>query len=120
MFVTTISNTKSKDSNFYTNYKATRSGPDHSLSGRQQRKLDGRLSGRGFARVYFEPHKHGPRRARRAVMPEARGKAVVSGRVKARRRGEYCGRKLERLIRSGAPLREVARLRREIRDFLTK
>jgi hypothetical protein len=85
---------------------------------RQQRKLEGRLSGDGFQRVYFQTHKHGNRLARLRVVPEARGKAVAGGRRKAQRRGEFCGRKLERLVRCGAPLREVQALRREIRAFL--
>ena len=111
---------KSKDSHFYTAYKATRSGPEHALTRRQQRKLEGRLSGRGFKLVYFETSKYGPRRSRRAAVPSSRGKALVSGRVKAQRRGEHAGRKLERLIRCGAPLCVVCSLRREIRDFLRK
>jgi len=109
---------KTPDSNYFSGYKAKHRGPEHQASPRQQRKLAGRASGRGFERVYFETHKHGPRSQRRRLVPAARGKAVVGGRVKAQRRGEFCGRKLERLIRAGAPLREVLALRREIRDFL--
>ena len=98
--------------------KGKRRGPEHTLSSRQQRKLDGRLSGEGFQRVYFQPRPQGTRRMLRAVVPEARGKATVGGRRKAQRRGEHAGRKLERLVRCGAPLREVLALRREIRAFL--
>ena len=69
-----------------------RRGPNHEFSMRQQRKLEGRLSGDGFQRVYFQTHKHGNRLARLRVVPEARGKAVAGGRRKAQRRGEFCGR----------------------------
>jgi len=95
-------------------------GPSHQMSKRQQRKLEGCLSGAGLQRVYFQTHKHGNRLARLRVVPAARGKATVGGRAKAQRKGEFCGRKLERLIRCGAPLREVLALRREIREFLAK
>ena len=55
---------------------------------------------------------------RRSYYASRKGKAVEDGRRKKAVRGEFCGRKLERLIRSGAPLQVVQRLRWQIRDFL--
>lgn len=57
-------------------------------------------------------------RQRRFYYASRKGKVVEDGRRKKRTRGEYCGRKLDRLIRAGAPLNVVTRLRRQIRDFL--
>ena len=72
----------------------------------------------GYRPIFFNLDVTGlNHKQRRSYYASRKGKAVEEGKKK-RLRGMYCGRKLERLIRAGAPLREVKGLKRQIRDFL--
>jgi hypothetical protein len=86
------------------------------LSRRERRDQPG-----GYEPVLFNLDVTGlNHKQRRSYYASRKGKAVDDGRKKKRIRGEYCGRKLERLIRAGAPLHVVQKLRYQIRDFLDK
>ena len=89
-------------------------------SRRQARKLEARLLKTGWEPVYFQLHKTGlNHQQRRQYIGQRKNKALEDARRKKQDRGEFCGRKLERLIRCGAPLFEVNALKREIRKFLS-
>ena len=84
------------------------------LARRERRRTPG-----GYVPILFNLDVTGlNHKQRRSYYASRKGKAVEDGRRKKAARGEFCGRKLERLIRSGAPLRVVQRLRWQIRDFL--
>ena len=88
--------------------------PKLSRGERRSKRLFG-----GYIPVFFNLDVTGlNHKQRRSYYASLKGKALVDGHKKKRIRGEYCGRKLERLIRSGAPLHVVQRLRWQIRDFL--
>ena len=93
--------------------------PERPALSRQERKHAWRREGDLYRPIFFNLDVTGlNHKQRRSYYASRKGKAVEEGRKKKRLRGEYCGRKLERLIRAGAPLREVIRLKRQIRDFL--
>jgi hypothetical protein len=101
-----------------TKYRPTRQ-PDHPKQARQVRKRAWLHGGSPYVPIFFNLDSTGlNHRQRRSHYASSRGKAVDEGRKKKRIRGEYCGRKLERLIRAGAPLGVVQSLRWKIRDFL--
>jgi len=83
---------------------------------RQARKAAARAALQGFQPLIGEMHAAGNRRTRRAWQSQ-RGSA--GWRQKKAVRGEYYGRKLEELIRSGAPFVKVRYERSVMRSLLT-
>lgn len=71
-----------------------------------------------FTPIINEMHPHGNRRTRRYAHAVSQGRVGEGWKRKKRIRGEYYGRKLDSLIRSGAPMREVQRERIIIRALL--
>lgn len=99
------------------------------LSKRQQRKAAARRAmllaktkaereAAAFRPILCRMHKHGPRHYRRRMNAVNRGCVGEAWRRKKYIRGEYYGRKLERLIRSGAPFYKVRAEREVIRALL--
>lgn len=85
---------------------------------RQARKAEARAAGTGFTPIMGEMHPHGNRHARRHASAVARSRVGDGWRRKKALRGEYYGRKLENLIRSGAPLAHVRAEQIIIRSLL--
>lgn len=97
---------------------------------RQQRKAEARVAmalaktraereAAAFKPVINEMRPHGNRRTRRYASAVSQGRVGDGWKRKKRIRGEYYGCKLDSLIRSGAPMREVQRERIIMRALLS-
>jgi hypothetical protein len=100
------------------------------LSQRQRRKAEAREAmalastqaereKAAFRPILFNTHRYGPRFYRRQQEAEKRGKGGEAWRRKKHIRGEYYGRKLDALIRSGAPFGTVQIERKVMRALLS-
>lgn len=100
------------------------------LSRRQQRKVAARVAialtetreereKAAFRPLLFQMHRNGLRHYRRRQWADMKGEIGEGCRRKKAIRGEYYGRKLEALIRSGAPFYRVQNERRVIRALLS-
>ena len=93
--------------------------PERPRLSHRERKDAWKKGGPRYTPIFFNLDVTGlNHRQRRSYYASRKGKVVEDGRKKKQERGTYCGRKLERLIRAGAPLNVVTRLRYQIRDFL--